>query len=61
MITVVAEAIDHVNEARSVSIEGRRYAVENTRPIGFSKRRYLMVLLEEIQETEAPSPRSTDG
>lgn len=56
MITVVIEALQHVQEAIAVSIEGRRYSVQNTRPIGFSKRRYLMVKLAEIQETEQPSP-----
>lgn len=56
MITVVIEALQHVQEALSVSIEGRRYSVNNTRPIGFSQRRYLMVKLTEIQETEQPSP-----
>jgi hypothetical protein len=61
MITVVIEALQHVQEAIAVSIEGRRYAVDNTRPIGFSKRRYLMVKLSEIQETEQPSPDNTIG
>lgn len=62
MITVVVEALEHVNEALSVSIEGRRYArVGDPRPIGFSKRRYLMVKLREIQETESPSPDKTVG
>lgn len=56
MITVVIEALQHVQDALSVSIEGRRYSVMNTRPIGFSQRRYLMVKLAEIQETEQPSP-----
>lgn len=56
MITVVIEALQHVQQAIAVSIEGRRYAVDNTRPIGFSQRRYLMVKLSEIQETEQPSP-----
>jgi hypothetical protein len=55
MITVVIEALQHVKEALSVSIEGRRYSVETTRPIGFSVRRYLMVKLTEIQEAEPPS------
>jgi hypothetical protein len=61
MITVVIEALPHVQEALSVSIEGRRYTVNNTRPIGFSRRRYLMVKLTEIQETEQSSPDITIG
>jgi len=62
VITVVAEALAHVLESISVSIEGRRYTlVGNPRPIGFTSRRYLMVKLREIQETEPPSPDSTIG
>lgn len=61
MITVVAEAFEHVQNAISVSIEGRRYTVVESRPIGFSVRRYLMVKLREVQETEAPSPDKTVG
>lgn len=61
MVTVVIEALEHVLGAISVSIEGRRYTVVETRPIGFSARRYLMIKLREIQETEAPSPDKTVG
>jgi hypothetical protein len=50
MITVVVEALPHVKEALSMSIEGRRYNIKETRPIGFSVRRYLMVKGEEIEE-----------
>jgi len=61
MITVVIEALAHVQEALTCSIEGRRYIVDNTRPIGFSQRRYLMVKLIEVQEKEKPSPDPTIG
>jgi hypothetical protein len=61
MVTVVVEALEHVQNAIAVSIEGRRYTVVESRPIGFSTRRYLMVKLREIQETEAPSPDKTVG
>lgn len=61
MATVVIEALPHVIQAISVSVEGRRYAVVETRPIGFSVRRYLMVKLRAIQETEAQSPDITMG
>jgi hypothetical protein len=62
MITVVIEALEHVEEAHSVSIEGRRYAVQHpTRPVGFSQRRYLMVKLREIQELEPGTPDNTVG
>lgn len=61
MITVVIEALPHVEEALSCSIEGRKYSIENTRPGGFTKRRYLLVKLKEIPETEPPSPDITIG
>jgi hypothetical protein len=61
MITVVIEALEHVVAALAVSIEGRRYTVVETRPIGFSVRRYLMVKLRAIQETENPSPDKVVG
>lgn len=61
MITVVIEALEHVTAALSVSIEGRRYTVVETRPVGFSVRRYLMCKLRAIQESENPSPDKTVG
>lgn len=62
MITVVIEALEHVNQALSFSIEGRRYSKDgDPRPIGFSTRRYLMVKLRAIQEQESPSPDITIG
>lgn len=62
MITVVIEALPHVNEALSMSIEGRRYRKSgDPRPIGFSRRRYLMVKLVAIQEAENPSPDVSIG
>ena len=60
-ITVVIEALPHVQEALSVSIEGRRYSIIDTRPIGFTKRRYLIVKLEQTEETDQPSPDITIG
>ena len=59
--TVVIEALPHVREALSVSIEGRRYTVDRTRPIGFSQRRYLMCECTEIQEREPGTPDNTVG
>lgn len=61
MITLVIEALPHIHETISVSIEGRRYSIDNTRPIGFSQRRYIMVKLTQIQETEPPTPDITIG
>jgi len=61
MITLVIEALPHLHETISISIEGRRYSLEETRPIGFSQRRYIMCKLQEIQETEPPTPDITIG
>jgi len=61
MITLVVEALPHLGETIDVSIEGRRYSIEETRPIGFSTRRYIMVKLREIQKQEPPSPDNTIG
>lgn len=61
VITVVIEALGHVQEALSVSIEGRRYSIEDTRPVGLSRRRYVLVKLKQIQESQPPSPDKTIG
>lgn len=60
-LTVVIEALNHVKESQSFSVEGRRYSVSETRPIGFSRRRYLMIKGKEIQEQESPSSDITVG
>jgi hypothetical protein len=52
MVTLVIESLPHVKDTLSVSIEGRRYSIIETRPIGFTVRRYLMVKLEEINEQD---------
>jgi hypothetical protein len=61
IITVVIEALEHVEKALSVSVEGRRYSIDRNRPIGFSKRKYLMLKLEQIQEREPKTPDNTIG
>lgn len=52
MLTLHIGALHHVKAARSVTVEGRRYKVVETRPIGFTKRDYVLVKLEQIQETD---------
>lgn len=52
MITLVIEALPHLQDTLSISVEGRRYSIIETRPIGFTKRRYIMVKLEEINEKD---------
>jgi len=60
MITIAIEGLGHVKDAISISIEGRRYTVDETRPIGFSQRRYVMCLLTEINEADT-APGESDG
>lgn len=45
-------ALDHLSQTLSVSIEGRRYSIMETRPFGFSSRRYILVKMEEINEQD---------
>lgn len=60
-ITVVIEALSHIKSARSLSIEGRRYAVIETRPIGFIDRKYVIVKLGEIQESDIKDDIGNNG
>lgn len=50
--TFPIEALDYVNNALSISFEGRRYKVDEHRPIGFTVRRYLIVKCTEINEAD---------
>ena len=52
VITIAIEGLAHLKEAISISVEGRRYRLDRTKPIGFSVRRFVMAKLIEIQETE---------
>jgi hypothetical protein len=61
MLTVVIEALPHFQSARSMSIEGRRYAVIETRPIGFTTRRYVMLKIGEIQESDIKQGIGNNG
>jgi hypothetical protein len=60
-ITVVIGALLHIQRALSISIEGRRYRVASTRPIGFIDRKQIMVHLEEIQEGDIKTNVGTSG
>lgn len=60
-LTVVIEALEHVDAAQNFSIEGRRFRVASTKPVGFSVRRYLMIKGVEIPVTETPSPDNRIG
>ena len=60
MVTLPIEALLHVQEALSLSIEGRRYSIKETRPIGFSQRRYILLHLQEIQESDIAA-RTNEG
>lgn len=49
-VTLAIAALDHVKQALSMSIEGRRYQIDETRPIGLTQRDYLIVIGTEIDE-----------
>ena len=51
-LTLHIGALGHVSDALSVTVEGRRYRIEETRPVGLTKRDYMLVKLTEIQETD---------
>jgi hypothetical protein len=51
-LTLHIAALGHVSDALSVTVEGRRYRIEETRPVGLTKRDYMLVKLTEIQETD---------
>lgn len=52
VVTLDIGALAHLGETLSISIEGRRYSITETRPIGFSSRRFIMVKMSEIQELD---------
>lgn len=51
-LTLHIGALDHVKSALSVTVEGRRYRIDETRPVGLTKRDYMLVKLIEIQEAD---------
>jgi hypothetical protein len=52
VVTLDIAAIPHLDETLSFSVEGRRYSISETRPIGFSKRQYILVFGDEINEID---------
>jgi len=60
-LTVVIEALGHIKECIGFTVEGRKYQIDETRPIGFSQRRYLMIKGSEVNKTTPPSPDNTIG
>lgn len=59
-LTFVIEALDHLGETLSLSFEGRRYEIDATRPFGFSKRRFVLVVCTEINEQDV-NTEGTNG
>lgn len=52
MLTLAIEALPDLKHTRVVSVEGRRYSITETRPFGFSVRKYILVKLKEINEED---------
>lgn len=50
--TFPIEALSFIQDALSISYEGRRYQVDETRPIGLTVRRYVIVKCTEINEKD---------
>lgn len=61
MFTFPIEALTDIKSCICISFEGRRYKVESTRPIGFSKRFEVMVMLTEINESDIEADKGTAG
>lgn len=53
-LTLVKESLGHVKDSISFTVEGRRYSVDETRIIGFSTPRYIIVHGTEINEQNVP-------
>lgn len=54
-VTTVVEAIAHINEAESATIDGARYQLDKApREIGLGTLRYAITVWERINEKEAP-------
>lgn len=51
-VTIDVAAIPHLQETLTFSVEGRRYKIDESRPVGFSKRQYIIVFGTEINEID---------
>lgn len=54
MTTTLIEALPHLKECHSATIDGQRYQLESTRQIGFRDTRYVISKWSAINETENP-------
>lgn len=50
--TLVLDALEHVIECETATIDGRRYKMESYRKIGFQNARYLIVKWKVVNEAE---------
>ena len=53
-LTLVKEALGHVNDCLSFTVEGRRYTIDSTRIIGLSTPRYIIIVGTEFNEANVP-------
>jgi len=52
-VTLVYEALEHVMQCESVTIDNKRYRLlQNPRPIGLQIKRYIIVIFKQIPEKE---------
>ena len=52
LTTTVMESLPHINESQSATVDGGRYALEWSRPIGFRDVRYVISKWKVINEAE---------
>ncbi len=60
-ITLAIESLPHLNDTIWVDVEGLSYSIQGRKPIGFTRRRYVIVYLREINEEQEPSTDTTRG
>lgn len=54
MTTTIIASRQHISESQSATIDGRRYQLQWTRPIGFQNIRYVITKWSAINEVENP-------
>jgi hypothetical protein len=58
-LTVVKEALGHLNDTLSFTARGNRYTIDELRVIGLSTPRYIIVIGTEINEQNSPDADTT--
>jgi hypothetical protein len=59
--TLDITALSFAKQAQSMTVEGRRYDIDITRPVGFTERSYVIVRGTEIDDPSNSRQGTTDG